>query len=108
MNQIALERMQIPAEVVKHPRYSDWAKFHMENRHVIRGIIDKIETARAAGIKAVSVKHIINVIRWDYTIETKGKDYKINDAYTGIYTHVIMHNFPAYKFILTNRKLRAK
>jgi len=100
--------LKINPDVRNHPKYKDWEKFHMENRHVIRKIVHQIERAKAAGLKAVSVKAIINALRWDHTIETKGQDWKINDAYTGIYTHVIMDTFPEYKLLLTNRKLRAK
>lgn len=102
------KRLTIPPEVLNHARFNEWRAFHMQNRQVIRRIIHEIDRAKSAGLKAVSVKAIINAIRWDYTIETRGKDFKINDAYTGIYTHVIMHNFPQYKFILTYRTLRAK
>lgn len=102
------ETLHIPEDVKNHSRYQEWKSFHLGNRNVLKRIIHEIERGKRAGLKAISVKAIINAIRWDMTVETSGDGYKINDAYTGIYTHVIMCNFPEYKLLLTSRQFKPK
>lgn len=100
--------LHVPEYVINHPKYQDWKKFHVENLHVLKRILHEIQRGKEAGLKAISVKAIINALRWDHTVETCGAPYKINDAFTGLYTHVILANFPEYKLLLTSRNLKSK
>lgn len=100
------ETLQIPDEVKRHPAFPDFVKFHNVNRKVMRAIVMELHRAKLAGRKKTSVKAIINYLRWNLYVET-GTDYKINDKLTGIYTHIIHHNFAEYRLIIDIRKLTA-
>lgn len=98
--------MSAPRSVQKHAAWSDWLIYHRANRQVMRAIVDELEKARKAGRTRASVKAIINYLRWNMYIAS-GEDYKINDKYTGIYTHMVYHNWPEYRDMIEIRELRA-
>lgn len=97
----------IPDTVKMHPAFRDFHKFHMDNREIMQRIVSELRRGKAAGRKKMSVKAIINYLRWNMYVES-GKDYKINDKYTGIYTHIIRFNFGEFRELIDIRKLTAK
>lgn len=99
--------IQVPDIVKSHRGYSKWLTFHKANLEVLRSIVAELHKAKEANIKRTSVKMIINVIRWNLTLSNPDKPYKINDRYTGIYTHIIAHNFPEFRSMIETRELRA-
>jgi len=101
------QTLSVPDEVKNHLGYKGWYAFHVANREVMRSIVAELQKAKEAKIKRTSVKMIINVIRWNLTLSNPDKPYKINDRYTGIYTHIIAHNFPEYRSMIESRQLRA-
>lgn len=101
------KQIDVPDHLREHKAWKDFVKFHRDNREVMRTIIDQIQIAKDKGVRKTSVKMIINWIRWNVTISNPGKPYKINDKYTGIYTHLIIHNWPEYRDMIESRELRA-
>lgn len=101
------DTIKAPAYITQHERWNSFLEFHLQNKHVFRKILKEIENGKNAGLKKISVKHIISHLRWDMQLLTKTNDFKINDGYTGIYTHLIIYNFPEYKDILTTKPLQA-
>lgn len=55
----------------------------------------------------ISSKQVIGRIRWYSTVETTGKDYKINDAFTPYYARKFVKEFEHYKKVFEMRE-RAK
>lgn len=100
------DTLSAPQSVQKHTAWKDWLVYHSSHKQVMRSIIAELEKARAAGRKKASVKAIINYLRWNLYIDT-GDDYKINDKYTGIYTHMVWYNFPEYRDMIETRELRS-
>ena len=100
------DTLSAPQSVQKHTAWKDWLVYHSSNKQVMRSIISELEKARAAGREKASVKAIINYLRWNLYIDT-GNDYKINYKYTGIYTHMVWHNFPEYRDMIETRELRS-
>jgi hypothetical protein len=98
--------LELPETVRTHKACAAWVKYHTANRKVFSAIMHEIDKAVAAGRTKASVKAIINYLRWNMYI-TSGEEYKINDRYTGIYTHVILHNYPHLASIIDTRELRA-
>lgn len=99
--------IKVPIDVQSHKGYKKWLSFHLANREVMRSIVAELAKAKEARVTRTSVKMIINVIRWNLTLSNPDKPYKINDRYTGIYTHIIAHNFPEYRSMIETRELRA-
>ena len=100
------ESLSAPTNLRRHKYWSAWLSFHLSNRIVMREILTELEKAKQAGSKRASVKAIINFLRWNLYISS-GEDYKINDAYTGIYTHMVWENFPEYRDMIEKRELRS-
>lgn len=97
--------LSVSSEIRHHPAYADWLTYHKANLHIMRHIIDELMMAKAAGCKKTSVKAIINYLRWS-DVRTTGRDFKINDRYTGIYTHVIYQNFPELRSLIEKRTFK--
>ena len=98
--------LKVPKEVKAHKHYDAWLSFHLANRQVMKEIVNELEAAYQLGRTRASVKAIINFLRWNLYV-ISGEEYKINDRYTGIYTHIIYHNFPQYRDMLEKRELRS-
>lgn len=105
---MSMRFLSIPVDVKAHKCYDDWRSFHIANRDIMRTIIEQLDTAKKSGVIKTSVKMIINWIRWNRTVSNPDTDFKINDKYTGIYTHVIQHNFPEYADMIDSRELRCQ
>lgn len=56
----------------------------------------------------ISSKQVIGRIRWYNTVETTGKDYKINDAFTAYYARKFVKAFPQYEKVFEMRERKAK
>lgn len=102
-----MKTLSVPSHVIDHKGYPAWVIFHKANLEIMRSIVSELHKAKEARIKRTSVKMIINVIRWNLTLSNPDKPYKINDRYTGIYTHIIYHNFPEFRSMIETRELRA-
>jgi hypothetical protein len=98
--------LKIPDYIRRHKACADWKRYHESNRTVMRAIVSELRRAQEAGRVKASVKAIINYLRWNMYIDS-GEEYKINDKYTGIYTHVIAYNFPELAHMIDTRELRA-
>jgi hypothetical protein len=108
MNNLNDERrtLSAPPAVRNHTAWADWMCYHRRNQQVMRAIVTELDKAKQAGRAKASVKAIINYLRWNLYIES-GEDYKINDKYTGIYTHMVYHNWPEYREMIEIRELRS-
>jgi hypothetical protein len=62
---------------------------------------------RDKGKKKISSKLIVNRIRWERYLETTGKDYRINDAFTAHYARLFIKDFPGYGEAFELRELRS-
>lgn len=98
--------IDIPQQIRKHKAYRDFVEFNSQNPHVLLRILKEIQRAKDTGLKVVSIKAIINYLRWQVNFETRSEDFKLNDKFTGLYTHFILWKFPHYKGVLTTRSLR--
>lgn len=103
-----IKSLQVPEEVQQSSYYDKWLRFHLDNRNIIRMILDELNRAKSKGLKKVSIKQIIGKIRWEKSLETVSEDFRINDAFTSIYAHVIAYNFDEYKSLFDCKPLRAK
>jgi hypothetical protein len=55
-----------------------------------------------------SSKLIINRIRWEVAVETTGKDFKINDAFSAHYARKFATEYPGFAHIFEFREIRSK
>lgn len=97
--------LKCPPGLSSHGYYTPWLEFHTRNVHVIHEIISRLETYLIKR-EHTSIKKIVYNMRNEVDVDHNQK-YKFNDAYTSIYAHVIIYNFPKYASIIKTKKLRA-
>lgn len=84
-----------------------WWAWHKQNPHVYQLFKRFTIQAIDAGHKNLSAWLIINRIRWETSIETKGDDFKISNDYIAYYSRLFMHDFPQYKGFFRTKQLKA-
>lgn len=92
-------------------------KFHHDNPVVYSMIKKEVLNLFKKGAKKVSIKRVINDIRWDMFFITKEptlfepggatRKFKIDDAFTSRYNRLFVQEFPQYAQQIEQRKLRS-
>lgn len=71
--------------------------FHRENPHVYKRFKELAYQMQRTGRKKYSSKLIINVMRWEADLKTKGKVFKINDRFQSLYGRLLAYNDPTFE-----------
>lgn len=82
-------------------------KFHRDNPGVFEAFERYAKQAISAGRTKLSARLIIERIRWDYYIETRGDSFKINNNHTPFYSRLFEKAHPEYEGYFTKRKRRS-
>lgn len=83
-----------------------WWQWHKANPHVYELFKRFTMQAIDRGHRNLSAWLIVNRVRWETSIETKGDDFKINNDYIAFYARLFMHDFPQYKGFFRVRSLK--
>jgi hypothetical protein len=83
-----------------------WWAWHKENPHVYALFKRFTLQAISAGHKNLSAWLIINRIRWETSIETKGEDFKISNDYIAYYSRLFMHEHPQFSGFFRTKALK--
>lgn len=103
-----IKKLVIDESVTKHFWFASFKNFHVENPQVLQKLLEQLDKAKEMGKTKVSIKTIIGYLRWDVTLEIKGEnDFKINDAYTSLYSALIAKNWPEYADMFEQRGFRS-
>jgi len=83
-----------------------WWEWHKQNPHVF-GLFEEF-TFRAInrGHNRLSAWLVVNRIRWETSIETKGGDFKISNDYIALYARYFMHLYPEYNGFFKIKKMK--
>ena len=60
-------------------------KFNTQNPHIYDAFVERARQMKKAGHKRYSASAIIQRIRWEMDITTKGSRFKIDDSFTTFY-----------------------
>jgi hypothetical protein len=71
-------------------------KFHEKNPHVYSEFKRLAHEIKATGRKKYSVDAIIHVIRWNYDIQTTGRNFKISNNIRSIYGRLLAYQEPEF------------
>ena len=82
-----------------------WWAWHKENPHVYALFKRFTLQAISAGHKNLSAWLIINRIRWETSIETKGEDFKISNDYIAFYARLWRAKYPEHKDLFSIKKM---
>lgn len=77
-------------------RKRKWWEWHKENPQVWEKFLEYTLEAINSGRKHYSHWAIVNRIRWNTEIETKGKEFKISNDYICFYARLFNARFPEY------------
>ncbi len=83
-------------------------KFHRENPHVYRIILEKTWKLWHAGHRHHGMKAIFESIRWDQKVGTISDDFKLNNNFTPFYARLIMENEPKLRGFFQTRENNGK
>ena len=95
-------------ELNGHSIEEGFNKFNKENPHIYNAFEEQAFKAIERGRKKISSKLIINWIRWNETLRSSDKNFKINDAYQSRYARLFIQNHPKYENVFELRKLRSE
>ena len=85
-----------------------WWAWHRQNPQVYVLFERFTFEAIRRGHKRLSAWLIVNRIRWETTVVTRGDDFKISNDFIAFYSRLFMHNHPEYEgFFVTKEMKRA-
>lgn len=68
--------------------------FHRANPHVLRAIVEVCLRVRRAGRHRWGMKAAFEVVRYNATVTTDARTYKLNNNFTAFYSRWIMRDVP--------------
>lgn len=83
-------------------------QFHAANPWVFDALVERLEAARDDGATRVGIKHLFEVLRWDYRRATRSDDWRLNNNYTSRYARLIAERRPELAGLLEMRGLKAR
>lgn len=81
-------------------------KFHRENPEVYELFKRFTFEAIKAGRGRLSAAMIVERIRWETSVVTRGDQFKVNDIFTPYYSRMFMAEFPEHSDFFPTRRLR--
>ncbi len=85
-----------------------WWIWHKANPHVYELFKRFTMQAINGGHRNLSAWLIVNRIRWETSIETKGDDFKISNDFIAYYSRLFMHDHPQYKGFFRTKTLKSE
>lgn len=99
MSQLAINfapppRVEATAPELEATHEARFARFHSDNPHVYRRLVDLARSAKARG-KRVGIGMLFEVLRYEFVIETSSDDgFRLNNNHRAFYARAIMANEP--------------
>jgi len=82
--------------------------FHSNNPHVFQEFRKLAFQMKETGRKKYSARTIIEVMRWNFNLNTGGDVFKVNDDYVPIYARLMIYHHPEFAEFFELRKVRSK
>jgi len=79
-------------------------RFHQRNPHVYKLIVDISMSMKRSGVHKFGMKGVFEYMRWQYSMQTQGERYKLNNVFTALYARLIMECEPGLKGFFETRK----
>jgi len=81
----------------------EFKALHQKNPEVYKLFVQFTLQAINKGHAKLSSEMIVNRIRWETSVITTDKDYKINNDYKPFYSRMFMAQFPKYDYFFQKR-----
>lgn len=101
--------MSCPAqqEMFTTQAFERFMAFHRANPEVYRLFVKYARQALEAGYRHYSARQIMERVRWQAEIKTKGDSFKINNNHIPYYAKMLMESLPEFKGFFQTRQRRA-
>lgn len=80
-----------------------WWVWHQDNPHVWQLFERFALEAVRAGATKTSGWLIVNRIRWETAVVTKGDDFKISNDYVALYVRLFQHRYPQHRHLFSTK-----
>lgn len=84
-----------------------WQVFHDANPLVYAAIVSIARDLRARGFRRCGIALIYERLRWNWALQTRGDEYKLNANWRAHYAREIMRREPDLAGFFVTRRLRA-
>lgn len=88
--QLQLFDTSILGDLSQHPLAAAFVKFHNENPEIFLRLRSLALKTRRAGRDRYSIRTLYHVLRWEHSLETTDKSYKLNNNHTPFYARLLM------------------
>lgn len=78
------------------------------NPHVFGALVRLCRATRDFGIGQWSAKAAFEVLRWSYSLHTRGETFKLNNNYTSRYARMVMDECAELRGFFQLRELKAE
>ena len=85
-----------------------FVEFHDANPHVYQSLVRRAIRLRRSGVTRWGVKGLFEVLRWEYALQTRGDEYKLNNSFTALYARLLMEQEPALDGFFEVRERKSK
>lgn len=83
-----------------------WWCWHKQNPHVYELFKKYSFVAIESGHENLSAWLVVNRIRWETSIVTKGNDFKISNDYIAFYARLFMAHYPEYEGFFRTKEMK--
>lgn len=90
------------------PIDEQFVKFHHENPHIYRQLVDLARIWKNAGHDICSIDLLINKLRWEIGISSRGNQFAISNNFASRYSRLIEANEPDLANFFTKRMLKTQ
>jgi hypothetical protein len=80
-----------------------WWAWHLDNPHVWQLFERFALEAIRAGATRTSGWLIVNRIRWETAVITRGDDFKISNDFVALYVRLFQHSHPKYRHMFSTK-----
>lgn len=111
---MSADQMELPGlSPIVEPDYTPdltWAErfemFHAANPHVAR-MLEALAAQWLAYHQKVSMKALVERLRWESGVYTQGSAYRINNSFTAFYARLLIERRPEWAESIETRKAQA-
>ena len=90
------EHITTEEDALDKPLLAKWKRWHKENPEFYELFSRFTKEAISKGHRNLSAWLIVNRIRWETSIVTRGDDYKIRNDFIALYSRLFMAENPQY------------
>lgn len=81
--------------------------FHRDNPWVADALERLADELVDAGVTRIGVKALVERLRWDWTVQTRSRDWKLNNSLTSRYARLLCERRPDLAKKIERRRLRS-